>query len=102
MAWSPPKKLLGNFIMNTVWKFEITVDDYIILQLPIGAKPLSVQEQHGKPCLWCLVNRNETVYETRRFLLAGTGHPITENNLEYIGTFQLYDGSFVGHLFEVK
>ena len=87
--------------MLTVWKYEITADDYITLRLPVGAKILSVQEQHGKPCMWCLVNDKETVHETRIFRFAGTGHPIKDKHTNYIGTFQLFDGSFIGHIFEV-
>jgi hypothetical protein len=87
--------------MNAVWKFELDTDDYSKIDLPVGAKPLTVQDQKGHVQMWCLVDPNETVYETRTFRLAGTGHPISEN-VEYIGTFQLYSGSFVGHLFEVK
>lgn len=87
--------------MKAVWKFELDADDYNEIELPAGAKPLTVMGQRGRAQLWCLVDPNETVYETRVFRLAGTGHPIREN-VEYIGTFQLYGGSFVGHLFEVK
>lgn len=88
--------------MKTVWKYQITADDLITLQLPLGAKPLSVHEQNGEPQLWVLVNPNEQAMESRTFRLAGTGHPIKEHNIEFIGTFQLYGGSFVGHLFELK
>jgi hypothetical protein len=88
--------------MSTVWKYELYIDDYIIVSLPRGAKPLTVQSQKEKVYLWCLVNPHENNLEERIFRLAGTGHPIVDNNLFYIGTFQLYDGSFVGHLFEVK
>jgi hypothetical protein len=87
--------------MKTVWKFEIHTDDYVNINLPKGAKPLSIQQQGDSVQLWCLVDPNETVYETRTFRLAGTGHPITDD-VEYIGTFQLFGGSFVGHLFEVR
>lgn len=86
--------------MKTVWKFRVTADDYFTLDLPKGAKPLSVQEQGGEVQMWCLVNDNETIYERRTFRLAGTGHPI-KDNVVFIGTFQLDGGSLVFHLFEV-
>ena len=88
--------------MNTVWKYEIQADDYATLNLPKDAKILSVQEQNGQPCLWVLVDDQESVHEERKFRLAGTGHPIKEKNFVFLGTFQLYGGSFVGHLFELK
>jgi hypothetical protein len=86
---------------QTVWKYTLQADDIVELDLPLGAKPLSIQEQNGEPQLWVLVNPNEQVYEKRVFRLSGTGHPITNENLQFIGTFQLYGGSFVGHLFEI-
>ena len=88
--------------MSTVWKFELDSDDYNEISLPLGATPLSVQEQNGHVQLWCLCNPNETSYETRKFRLCGTGHSIKEKNISFIGTFQLYGGSFVGHLFEIN
>ena len=87
--------------MKTVWKYNIRPDDLISLDLPIGAKPLSIQEQHGNAELWCLCDPNEKVYETRLFRMAGTGHSIKEEIIGYVGTFQLDGGSLVFHLFEV-
>ncbi len=89
--------------MQSVYKYTIPVEDYFSLDLPKGAKILTVQEQHGKPQLWALVKRGEP-NETRNFRLAGTGHPIKESPemLNYIGTFQIAGGSFIGHVFEIK
>ena len=89
--------------MQSVYKYTIPVEDYFSLDLPKGAKILTVQEQHGKPQLWALVKRGEP-NETRNFRLAGTGHPIKESPemLNYIGTFQIAGGSFIGHIFEIK
>lgn len=88
--------------MNVVWKYTLIVDDNLNVELPLGAKVLSVQEQFGEPQMWVLVNQEQSTYETRKFRLAGTGHPIKENNISFIGTFQLYNGGFVGHLFEIN
>ena len=89
--------------MNKVFKYPVPVQDRFSLNLPQGARILTVQEQHGEPQIWALVNP-ENVIETRNFCLAGTGHSIEENeeNLNYIGTFQLYNGDFIEHLFEIK
>lgn len=88
--------------MKTVWKYQLSADDDVVITMPVNAEPLSVQTQNGEPYLWALVDPNENVFESRKFRLAGTGHPITNANIVFIGTFQLYGGSFVGHLFEVK
>lgn len=86
--------------MKTVWKYTLDEKDDITINLPLGAEILSVQEQHGEPQMWVLVDPNEVVIEQRVFRLAGTGHPI-KKSVKFIGTFQLFGGSFVGHLFEV-
>jgi hypothetical protein len=88
-------------IGKTVWKYEIPIEDYFILELPKGAKPLSVQTQRGVLCLWCLVDQPSFESEERTFRLAGTGHSIKDDNVLYIGTFQAEEGYFIGHLFEV-
>jgi hypothetical protein len=88
--------------MRQVWKYKITPEDNQVIHLPAAAEILSVQTQNGSPELWCLCNPEETKCDTRRFRLAGTGHPIVEDNLVFIGTFQLDMGSLVFHLFEVK
>lgn len=88
--------------MKTVWKFELSAKDHQTISLPKGAKPLTVQVQNDEPMLWCLCDPNEVVCEDRFFRLSGTGHPITDEDIDYIGTFQLYGGGFVGHVFEVK
>jgi len=89
--------------MLMIYKYTVPVMDYFSLDLPRGAKILTVQEQYDKPQIWALVNP-EGLVETRNFRLAGTGHPIkeTEKILNFVGTFQLRRGSFIGHLFEIK
>ncbi len=89
--------------MQNVFKYTIPMEDYFSLDLPEGAKILTVQEQHGGAQIWALVNPDNPT-ETRNFRLAGTGHPIKESpdTLNYVGTFQLAGGSFIGHVFEIK
>jgi hypothetical protein len=82
-----------------VWKYEIPMTDNFSLEMPIGAKVLCVQTQHNTPCIWSLVSPG-VGRVTRSFRLAGTGHPIDLDGLTYIGTFQIYGGSLVFHVFE--
>lgn len=90
--------------MKSIWKYELEVTNKQVIKMPVNAKILSVQEQHGKACLWALVGSEGTeATEERVFEVFGTGHEIhTDMGIEreYIGTFQLEGGSFVGHLFE--
>jgi len=90
--------------MLMVYKYAMPVTDDFALSLPTGAKILSVQEQHGSPQVWCLVDVGDgIVYETRYFRLAGTGHPINipEDWLHYVATWQSLAGTLIWHLFEV-
>lgn len=90
--------------MRSIWKFDVPVADRLLIQMPEGAKVLCVQVQNETPCIWAKVDPGTKVpVEVREFRVYGTGHNIDESEaLEYVGTFQLLGGSFVGHLFEVK
>ncbi len=91
----------GGFSMHRVYKYSFPVEDYFSLELPKGAKILTVQEQDGEPQIWALV-KSYAPMEERNFILVGTGHAILEapSKLKYIGTFQCAEREFVGHLFE--
>lgn len=88
--------------MKEIWKYTILVEDFLEIKMPVDSMVLTIQVQRGTPCLWVLVNP-EAEKETRRFRLAGTGHPIESQHADmYIGTFQLHGGSLVFHLFEIE
>ena len=82
-----------------IWKFPFEVTDVIDLEMPRGAQVLAVQVQHRQPCVWALVDDTKGK-EIRHFRCFGTGHPINTEG-QFVGTFQLLDGDFIGHLFEV-
>lgn len=74
--------------------------DVQTIDLPHGAQVLSVQVQDGSPYIWACVNPSAKS-EPRQFRLYGTGHPIEGDCLlKFIGTFQLFGGRLVYHLFE--
>jgi len=83
--------------MTMILKDRIA-DDMSIL-IPVGAEILAVQVQRGMPCIWYKCDENSPK-ERRRILIYCTGEPITESNLRYIGTYQLYGGDYVAHVFE--
>ncbi len=89
----------------SIYKFPFKVKDYQKISMPKGARILSVQTQNEIPCLWaiCEVDAEKQERESEVF---GTGNPFYEGihfgkEHKFIGTFQLHDGSFVGHLFEL-
>lgn len=84
-----------------IWKFPLKISPNQIIRMPFGCEILSLQVQDEIPCLWALCDENvELIY--RRFYTYGTGHSITNEIGEFIGTYQLPDRHdiFVGHLFE--
>ncbi|MDO8573013.1 MAG: hypothetical protein Q7S11_04630 [bacterium] len=83
--------------MKSIWKFPLEVTDNQTVELPVGAKALSVQVQNEKPCLWAMVD-TKTKIESRVIQIFGTGHPVL-NEGDYIGTFQMLGGSLVFHAF---
>lgn len=85
--------------MKTTWKYPVTVGEFA-LSLPVGARFLAVQIQHAEPVAWFEVDEKAR-REERTFAVFGTGHPIREAST-YLGTIQLFDGKFVGHLYETK
>ncbi len=85
-----------------IWKYEIKIDDKIQIEMPEKAEILSVQVQKGIVCIWALVD-SENKTETRYFEVFGTGHKVPVDmgiSRKFIGTFQIYGGDLVFHLFE--
>lgn len=91
--------------MKSIYKFPIKhVADVVRLEMPSGAEVLTVQVQHETPCIWAICDPKAELVN-RHFEIFGTGHILPENmdiefNYKYIGTFQLHEGGFVGHVFE--
>lgn len=84
--------------MRTVYKYPVTVTDEFDLAIPAGAEILHVAVQNHRPYLWALVEPARAG-EIRHFAVRGTGHPV-DDELRHLGSFLLYDDTFVGHLFE--
>ena len=83
---------------RAIWKYPLTGDTRVALEMPIGARVLAVQMQGHLPCLWALVDTSADV-QRRTFRIFGTGHRFDLSpDAPHIGTFQ--DGPFVWHLFE--
>jgi hypothetical protein len=84
-----------------VWKYHIAIQgDPVVIPLPLGARPLSLQMQQGLPCVWVKVDPTMPLVD-RSFQWIGTGHDFDqEATIDYVGTLQVSD-AFVFHLFEV-
>ena len=88
--------------MKTIWKYPLRqIDEVISLEIPRGAKLLTVQLQDSMPTLWALVEKDAPYDDTRRIILLGTGQYIEHELGDYLGTVQTNIG-LVWHAFEVK
>jgi hypothetical protein len=83
----------------SVWKFPIPVTDFFEIMMPSGAVILSIQTQDNEPKMWCLCDVSQQKVK-RFFRMAGTGHDIELEVMEFIDTFQLANG-LVFHVFEI-
>jgi len=80
-----------------IWKHQLAVEGSQDLVLHEPARILSVQVQRDVPCLWA-VEDPEKPTVTLRIVTMGTGHEIPDVKWDYVGTYQLEDGAFVGHV----
>lgn len=84
--------------MNTIHKYPLTQTGEQIINSYQDAEFLAVQVQHDEACLWLMVDpgKPSCIYTIRIY---GTGHTVHEKFLKYLGTFQMMEGRFVGHVF---
>lgn len=83
--------------MKRIYKYKF--EDGRPVEMPIGAKILSIQTQNDRPYIWALVDI-DVECEFRYFSIVGTGHDFPEaDDFTYINTIQ--DGPFVWHIFEL-
>ena len=84
----------------TIRKYPLQVVEDQDISLPVGAKPLVVQVQNGEPCMWVIVDQWEDRKKKVRVSTVSTGVELFYyDGLRHIGTYQLVDGAFVGHVF---
>lgn len=89
-----------------IYKYHLEVKEKQQLFLPEFAKIIALQIQNGMPCIWVKIPEiqygmgGKATDEIRTFITVGTGHTFSEENLIYVGTYQL--GAFVGHVFEER
>lgn len=85
--------------MWIIYKYQLYTP-VIELVLPKGFKVLCIQVQNYVPYIWILSNLTIEGTETILFHTYGTGRPISQEPTNYIGTFQLEESSYVGHVFQ--
>ena len=85
--------------MHVIYGYSFEVADVVLIDMPKGAKVLSVDVQPDMgPCVWAIVD-DEVGQETRVFHVRGTGQHLgpEEAQEEFIGTFRVLPSTW--HLF---
>lgn len=89
---------------KTIHKFPLEVTQRQGIYLPQWAEPLTVKIQLGAPQLWVLLDPDKPHDHRWEFWTFGTGKPIPDK-FElgyYLATYQLREGTFIGHVFVVE
>lgn len=82
-----------------IFKYQIGVTGIQSVPMPEGAKILAVQTQYGVPVIWAMVDPDKPTTDVV-IVTVGTGHIVpVEGPLHHIGTYQMDEGRFVGHVF---
>jgi hypothetical protein len=81
-----------------IFKYELPVQDEVVVSMPMGAAIISAQAQRGAVTLWAEIDPAARRI-ARRFRIVGTGHEFDRTGLRYVGTVQT--GVFVWHVYEM-
>jgi hypothetical protein len=86
---------------HTVHKYTLN-GEMTVLNMPVGAKILTVREQRGSACIWALVDLTKAS-QPRTFVMYGTGYPMPDPaGLQFVDSVMFFGGDIVFHVFEVK
>lgn len=91
--------------MNVILPFRVGHGAFVV-EMPKGARVLSVGAPFETPTLWALVYP-EAPKVLHRFLALPEGESFSDSidgmsiqEMTFVGSFQLRGGNFVGHLFD--
>lgn len=89
--------------MFEIWKYTLKAETEQQLELPFGARILSVKEQGGFIVLYALVNPREVDKAIYSILVYGTGHTINVtaniNTYDFLDTVKMENGLLMFHVF---
>ena len=95
--------------MRTIYKYPLKIVDTQIIEVPgifefgnsFNKQFLCIDVQYGVLYLWCIVDTNSKQKMKIKLRIVGTGNPMPEflGKEDYLGSYHLLDGQFVGHVF---
>ena len=84
--------------MRTIHKYKLDNSSIQHIHMPRGSRPRSVMMQRDDLYVWCEVDTDQPT-EIRTFFVHGTGHPINEAALEYVGSVDQFAGTLIWHVY---
>lgn len=87
---------------RTIHRYRLPITDEHTVSMHQGAEILTVAHRDGTldaVDMWALVDCAAEA-ELRTFRVYGTGHPVEDAGLTYVGTAQVHNGQLVFHVFE--
>ena len=85
--------------MKTIWKYVLSSTDWQIIEVPKIHKVLSAQSQYNQVCLWVEVDDSSPKSSTIGVFIAVTGNEVLKQDIKFLDTVQLYDGTLVLHVY---
>ena len=87
-----------------IWKFTLVLQTLNRIEMPTGARVLSVANQHEYVCLWAEIPDPSAPKIDHVFVMRVTGdNPLSIDHqieLRFLGTVLLADATFVAHIYE--
>lgn len=82
-----------------IWKYKLNESQSTqTIEMPEGAKILSVCEQYGQPTIWAAVDPDAKKVG-RKIQLVATGELVELNGMSFVGTCVTGGGPIVCHVF---
>lgn len=83
--------------MSQIFKYPLALEPTQVLQLPIGARILTVKEQNDVPTIWAVVDQTEQLADVQVKIVA-TGEEFELDPWRYMSTVLMSNG-LVWHIF---
>jgi hypothetical protein len=91
--------------MKTIYKYKLSVEDTQEVDVPRGSHILSLDTQRDDACVWFLIPNTE-IDGKDKFIFRhfGTGQPLPLdiNEYTYLGTYLIFHGELVYHVFYTR
>ncbi len=86
--------------MKKVYKYPLGIKSSASIVMLKNTEILKLDLQNNQPCIWAIVDINQTEMKARTFRTYGTGQALEAHPGEYIDSYQVDDGKLVFHVFE--